>query len=555
MGEYETTPFEVVPCHVDRRLAERLVASYHRRVGLRRPALAALGVVSALALGAADSGPGTAASSGGTLRVVALQSPPTLDPALTPAWGALWYATCATLMAFRDAPAPEGSTVQPEAAADPPEVSSDGRTYVFTVRKGLRFSDGTPLRAANFARALGRVRDLAMGSPGAELFSDIEDVDASGRRLRIELRKPSGDLPMRLALPFACPVPLGFPVDPAGVPLMVGSGPYRIAGSPNGQLVLARNRNYRGPRPHRIDRIVLTVESELETAIRAVEEGRADAVGGELPFETRDSLARRYGVNKSQLFQTRGTVVYYLALNTSQPLFRGNVALRKAVNLALDRTEIVKASPGWPLSQTPTGQIIPRWVRGWVDHRVYPLSGADLKRAKSLANGNLRGGKAALYTSQAFNLPDVARVIARQLGQIGLEVAPTPLAPAVINARAGTPGAPYDMLLTQYGVQYPDPADVLVRLLAGENARRPAGNTNFAYFDNSTYNRRMAAAQRLTGSARLQAFSKLDAEIMRTEAPWAPLYEGSRWQFISTRVGCVKMHPVFKLDFAAVCLR
>jgi peptide/nickel transport system substrate-binding protein len=546
-----------VPCHVDRRLAERLVASYHRRVGLRQPALVALGVVSALALSAAESVPGTAANSGGTLRVVVLQSPPTLDPALMPlAWGSLWYGTCATLMAFRDAPAPHGFQVQPEAALAPPEISKDGRTYIFTLRNGLRFSDGKPLTAANFARALGRVRHPDMRSPGAELFSDVEATPLSRLRLRIVLSKPSGDLLTRLALHFACPVPLGFPVDPAGVPLMVGSGPYHIASYvPNSQLVIERNRYYRGSRPHKIDRLVMNVGGDLENAIRAVEEGRADVLGTPLPFEARDSLARRYGINRSQLFRTRGTVAYYLALNTSQPLFRGNVALRKAVNLALDRTEIVKASPGWPLSQTPTDQIAPRWVRGWVDSRLYPLAGPDLKRAESLADGNLRGGKAALYTSQALYLPDVAKVIARQLGQIGLEVTVTPLAPAVINAKAGTPGEPYDMVLTQYDVQYPDPANVVIRLLAGENARRPAGNTNWAYFDSSTYNRRMAAAHRLTGSARLQAFSKLDAEIMRTQAPWAPLYEGSRWNFISKRVGCVKLHPISGLDYAATCLR
>jgi ABC-type transport system substrate-binding protein len=152
-------------------------------------------------------------------------------------------------------------------------------------------------------------------------------------------------------------------------------------------------------------------------------------------------------------------------------------------------------------------------------------------------------------------LVDQANVIARQLAQIGLEVTVTPLAPAVLNARASTPGAPYDMLLTRYFLHYPDPADVIIRLLAGENARSPAGNTNFAYFDSPRYNRRMAAADRLAGPARLRAFSKLDAEIMRDAAPWAPLYEGSVWLFLSPHVGCVKWHPVFRTDLAAMCLR
>jgi peptide/nickel transport system substrate-binding protein len=521
--------------------------------------LVGCGLAIAVSLGAPASVSSTTAPTGGTLRIVLpSQARPALDPALEAGplgWGGLWYSTCATLVAFRDAPAPKGYTLRPEAATGLPALSRDGRTYDFTIRAGLHFNDGSPLTAANFAYALRRVLNPAMRAEGAALFSDVKGVSAHGRRLRVQLRKRSGDLLTRLALAYACPVPLGFPVDPAGVPLLVGSGPYYIARYEIGRLIVVeRNRYYRGSRPHRVDRITITIGGDWNTNIKAVEEGQADLEGASPPFELLDRLAPRYGINKSQLFRIRGTVVHFLALNASRPLFRGNVALRKAVNFALDRTEIVKAGPGW-LSHPPTDQIVPRWTPKWTDFRFYPLAEPNAKRAQSLAAGHLRGGKAVLYADQTPFLVDQANVIARQLGQIGLDVTVTPLAPAVLNARAGTPGAPYDMLLTRYFLHYPDPADTIIRLLAGENARRPAGNTNLAYFDSPRYNRRMAATDRLTGSTRLERLSKLDAEIMRNAAPWAPLYEGSNWLFISKHVGCFKLHPVFRLDFAAMCLR
>src|SRR5262249_34579827 len=119
-----------------------------------------------------------AAPGGGTLRVaIPAGTIPTLDPAVLASvhdgWGALWYPTCATLMAFRDAAAPAGYKVRPEAAVGLPAVSRDGRTYVFTVREGLRFSDGSRLTAANFEYALVRVLNPAMRSEGAGLFSDV----------------------------------------------------------------------------------------------------------------------------------------------------------------------------------------------------------------------------------------------------------------------------------------------------------------------------------------------------------------------------------------------
>ena len=528
------------------------------------PAAVAVVLLLALAL-RAEEGPSGTTPSGGTLRVVMPVDFASLDPALArPLSAAVWYATCATLTAFRDAPAPAGLTTRPEAAAGPPEVSTDGRTYVFTIRRGLRFSDGSPLTAANFARALWRVRDPAMRSYWAYALSDVRRVEANGRRLVIELRRPSGDLTTRLALPFACPVPLGFPVDPAGVPLMVGSGPYYIARhDPDRSLVLARNRYYRGSRPHWVDRVVITIGGDLDANIRSVERGDADVLGIEMPRAVRDRLAQRYGVNKQQFLERLGVYTGALVLNTSRPLFHENTALRKAVNLAVDRAAIVRAGGGSRWFRA-TDQILPRGVPGWTDYDVYPLAHPDLERARPLASGHLRGGKAVLYTC-AGKLPyatwtcsglvDLAAVIVHDLKAIGLDVHVKVFDANVLFARAGTPGAPYDMLLADFGWDYADPRTMIVPLFAGENADKPSGNSNLAYLDVPRFNREIAAADRLIGTLRFRAFSRLDAEIMREEAPWAPLFEGSASLFVSTRVGCVKMHPVIVRDYAAMCLR
>jgi ABC-type transport system substrate-binding protein len=425
------------------------------------------------------------------------------------------------------------------------------------VRRGLRFSDGTPLTAANFARALGRVLDPAMRAERATIYGDIRRVHARGRQLRIDLAEPRGDLPVRLALPNACPVPLGFPVDPAGIPLPVGSGPYYISRlEPFKLVVLERNRHYRGPRPQRVDRVEYTTQGELADSIRAVEEGRADVLGVAIPSEARVELARRYGVNRQQLFRRADGSVGALVLNTSRPLFRGNVALRKAINLALDRAELVRQVVGGRLSRTPTDQIVSRALPGWVDHRLYPLERPNLQRARQLAAGNLRGGKAVLYASPgdpAF--PGVPNLIARNLEEIGLDVEIKPLAVDVINAKAGVPGEPYDMIFSNFAPEYPDSGNQMARFLWGENARKSFGNTNFAYFDNPRYNRRMAAADALHGEARIRAFSRLEADIMRNAAPWAPIFENSNWLLVSKRVGCLAWDPVARFASWAVCLR
>jgi peptide/nickel transport system substrate-binding protein len=524
-----------------------------------RPLLVAVAAVLLVAFSAA----GTTSRSGGTLLVATPLDFPSLDPAASkPAAAAIWYATCAMLMGFPDKPAPHGLIPRPEAAASPPEVLGGGRTYIFKVRRGLRFSDGSPLTAANYARALGRVLSPAMASYGAGLFSDVERVvKEKGNKLRIDLRKPSGDLTTRLALPFACPVPLGFPIDPAGVNLTVGSGPYYIARFvPDSQVVLGRNRYYQGTRPHNVDRVVVTMGGDVDTDIKTVEDGRADVLGIEIPSELRAGLAQRYGVNRSQFFRVRGLDTGALVLNTSGALFRNNAALRRAVNFALDRTEIARATPSGLLSRTPTDQIMPRRIPGWRDYHLYPLAGPDLRRARQLARGNLRGGRAVLWATPAAApgrsiWPAETQVVVTNLRAIGLDVEVKVMAPDVLDAKAGIPGAPYDMLLSEWPLSYPDPENALVLRLGGEYARKSSGNWNLAYFDEPAYNRRMVAVDRLTGTARFRAFAKLDADIMRNEAPWAPLYEHSTWLLVSKRVGCLRNQPVFVRDFAAMCLR
>jgi peptide/nickel transport system substrate-binding protein len=525
-----------------------------RRAGARWAVIGISAIACFSAIGVSDAATG---SKGGTLLVVTPLDWPSADPAVArPATAAIWYATCATLMVFPDAAAPAGLIPRPEAAAGPPKISRDGRTYVFTVRRGLRFSDGSALTAGNFARALGRVLNPAMAAPGARLLPDVKRVWATGLRLHIKLAKRSGDLTTRLALPFACPVPLGFPVEPTGVNLMVGSGPYRVARFvPDSLIVLKRNRYYRGSRPHHLESVVVTMGGDIDDDIKQVEDGRADVLHVEIPSELRSGLAKRYGVNKSRLFRVRGWPdTGALVLNTSRPLFENNVRLRKAVNLALNRTEIVRQTPSGFLSRTPTDQIMPRGMPGWGDYRLYPLTGS-LQRARRLAQGNLRGGKAILWTLPGSIFPVEAQVIVSNLRAIGLDVEVKIMAVDTLNAKARIPGAPYDMILAGFPLDYPDPGNALVRLLGGVNTRDPAANENYAYFDEPTYNRRMAAADRLRGSARLRAFYELDADIMRNEAPWAPLQETSAWLLVSKRVGCLKVQAVFVRDYAAMCLR
>ena len=115
-----------------------------------------------------------------------------------------------------------------------------------------------------------------------------------------------------------------------------------------------------------------------------------------------DELARRYGLNKSQFFVAPGNSLRLFHLNTTQPLFRKNPKLRQAVNYAVDRRALAREGGvlvGGVFVEPPTDQYLLPHFLGYRNTRIYPLQGPDLRRARKLAKGHRRGGKAVLYTS------------------------------------------------------------------------------------------------------------------------------------------------------------
>ncbi|HEY8842449.1 MAG TPA: ABC transporter substrate-binding protein, partial [Gaiellaceae bacterium] len=114
-----------------------------------------------LAATVAAPGAGRSVRDGGTFRIseVGIDS---IDPALSVNAGIYLGATCAQLMHYVDKSLPEGRRIVAEAATGYPRVSRDGTTFTFTIRKGLRFSDGKRLTAQAFAHAINRVLAPAM---------------------------------------------------------------------------------------------------------------------------------------------------------------------------------------------------------------------------------------------------------------------------------------------------------------------------------------------------------------------------------------------------------
>ena len=512
----------------------------------------------------AESSPaakGKADARGGTLRIDSQSDIDYLDPALayfSHSWQLL-NATNLKLLGFPDREGAAGSRMVPHAAAGFPRVSRDGRTYTFTVKRGFKFSDGSAVTAANFRRAFQRALDPKMQSPASSFLDDVASYNARGQTFTVRLKRVAPDFLARMTMPFFSAVPVNTPIVPEGIGApAVSAGPYMVREwNKNQSILVVRNPHWNNNaqpwrslgRPALVDRMVYTIGVTLANQRLRAEANQTD-LAGFVPAQAKE-LVDKYGINKGRLFFRKQMVFWYLAMNTESQLFRNNARLRQAVNHAIDRPQLVRQH-GF-LGGGRTDQILPPGMPGFRDFNIYSLRSANVARARSLAQGNTRGGKAVFYAFNAGAGPGVAQAVQFELQQIGIDVEIKLFDRVVQHEKMATRGEPFDIGHEGWGADYPDPYNFINVLLDGRRLQADH-NVNVSYFNDPAFNRKMEAASRLSGQRRLTTYGALDADIMRNGAPVAPYINTNARILVSQDLGCYTYSNVnSSTNLVAVC--
>lgn len=502
---------------------------------------------------------------GGTLKVNLSNTDfDYLDPALSYAsW--TWqftYLMNLKLLNWPDKPAPEGAKLQPEASGLP-EISAGGKVYKFTIKPGFKFNTGEAVTAQSFADAINRALNPTMQSPAVPFITDIvgaqnvvdgkaktaKGVVAKGNTLTITLTKPGADFLSRITLPFFSAIPKNMPINPQGETTFPSAGPYYVKSwTKNREATFERNPNYKGDRPHNPDRIVVTINTNINQSFLQVKSGEVDFDAGGVPPEQRAGLKDLLG---KQFFSNPTVETDYLALNNDSPLFK-DVNARKAMNYAIDRPAMLRARGAF--AGLRDDQILAPGIAGYRDEKIYPIKGADPAKAKALWS---KGGDALVYTGNAGAALTQGQVIQYNMKQIGINATIQQLTSAVLYAKAGTKGDKFDAVLAGWGWDYPDPFDFLDVLLNGGNIHETSNN-NLGYFNNADINKKMDAAAQLFGDERYKAYGDLDIEITRKHAPLAAFLHRNEATFLSSRMDpkCFIFQPVYaRVDLATECFK
>jgi peptide/nickel transport system substrate-binding protein len=297
------------------------------------------------------------------VTVLLARAPRSLDPAVASgheATEADWL-VYTPLLTYTHAFGVGGTRLIPGLATDLPTVSGGGTTYRLTLRTGLVYSDGEPVKASDFVWALQRA--IRLGWPGSRKFllgrvvgatafaarraptiSGIQTDDQTGQ-IAIRLTAADGEFEDVLALPSLAPVPRSTPMRDEQASPPSGAGPYRIARVVRGRsFSLVRNaswahQNIAGIPAGHVD-VDAIVSPDPAANVRTVLRGGADVLdpGNPIPAQ----LLGRVAASGSYEAQP-GDATYAIVLDTTYGPFSSELG-RQALATGLDRRAIVRLS-------------------------------------------------------------------------------------------------------------------------------------------------------------------------------------------------------------------
>jgi peptide/nickel transport system substrate-binding protein len=532
----------------------------------------ALVAIAALALSVAGcGGSGDQGSpSSTTLDATFATFPDYLDPSLSytlEGWTAMWD-TYVPLLTYVHANGAAGTKLMPGLARALPKITDGGRTYTLFLRPGLRYSDGTPVRASDFGATIERM--LAMDSPATPFFTDIvgadkfsqtkkggiagiESDDKTGR-IVIHLVLPRSTFSNELAMLFAAPLPADTKHEDLSGHPPPGTGPYEIvASTPGRSWEYRRNPEWaktngrlmpRIPAGH-FDAIDVNVIANSETAVNEVQRGRIDWMEEQPPSDRFAELLSRY--KGTQLLTTPQIDVYYFWMNVNEPPFN-DIRVRRAVNYAINPAALQRVYGG---QLRPSQQVLPVAMPGHRTFRPYPY---DMKKAKELiAAADPKVRDVSVWTYNLEPNRQAGEYYESVLRELGFHTTLKAVAAANYITVIGNESTPnLDTGIGNWYLDYPHPNDYFGPQLSGE-AITPTANSNYSRFSDPSIDRQIAMLDRkpLTPATEA-AYARLDREVMK-QAPWAPFGSLALTTFVADRIDLKKVvvSPVYGQDLAS----
>ena len=538
-------------------------------------ALIATGALSACGSDDEGSGGSGEGKKGGSITIGMNSQPDFLDPAsayTVNAWESQWLVYTPPLTYARKE-GPEGTKLIPGVAEALPKISNGGKTYEFTIRKGLKYSDGSAVKASDWEHTVKRV--FIQESGGSGFFSGIEGADAyaeAGKengdirgivtddqsgKVTINLTEPDGTFSSVLATNFSGIVPGDTSFEVLTKEPPPGVGPYKYTKSvPNREFVMEKNKNFDIP-----DIPKGNVDTITTKIIKSQERITQDVINGQLDYShdppTSDLIPEVKAKNKDRYREYTVADIRYFWMNSRVAPF-DNEKVRQAAEIAVDKRALARIYGGL---LEPTCNFIPSTMQGYekIDPCPWgdPNAAPDVAKAKQLIEeSGEKGAEVTVWGNTDNPTPKSTEYYADVLNEIGLKAKPKVVDAGVYFSTIGNAKTKAQTGYAGWFQDFPHPANFFQ--IVTKIGIQPTNATNYG---NTDLPEVTGAYEKLKQEADLESVAGDWAEADKALVEGAgiiPFGTAKEVVHVSERMNfenCAVVHPLYKVDYSAFCLK
>jgi peptide/nickel transport system substrate-binding protein len=483
---------------------------------------------------------------GGTLTIYSSSTAQSFDPATSQSLAITSQGLVHRRLTTWDIRPGQPPKVVPDLATNTGVPSDDGRVWTYTLKKGLKLSNGDPITsqdikyglersfAPELSGGLGYHKTLLVGGDtytgpykGKQLAS-IQTPNA--QTIVFHLNTPYGDWPWIASMPAFAPVPQSADKNPSTYGNHpVASGPYEVASDKPGQdVVLKRNPDWvQSTDPVRLggpDSIVFKLGTEDTTAAQQLisDNGEArDAFGsGFVPPAQLKQITSNSDA-KSRLALSNPGALQYLAMNTQRPALQ-NVKVRQAIEYAVDKRAFQLSAGGTQGGDLATTLITPG-IPGRQSYDLYsaPASGDVAKAKQLLAAAGVTSLQLTLVSANDSTSLNQAQAVQQGLERAGIKVKIQPQDPnTYLDTITGNSGD-YDLTVSSWQPDFPSANGNISPLFA--SSQIGGGGYNLSRYSNDAVDQLISQATGEVDQQKAQQeWAQADKRIMQ-DAPVVPL--------------------------------
>lgn len=432
-------------------------------------------------------------------------------------------------------PAPDSSVVP--GLAESYRVSDDGLTYTFTLRQGVKFHDGSPLRVEDVVYSFERLMGKGMEKPLTNSLNDVASVEAPDERTVVFTLKQVNSSFLAL-LPTLVVIPAANDGQHDKTP--IGTGPYRLAEyTPQQRVVLEKFDQYWQPGVPRIDRVEFVIIPDDQTAFLQLRSGAID-----LASVSADQISQ-LGDDFKVISQGANSVML-MGLNHAKEPYN-NPEVRRAIAHAIDRDAINTVV--YEGLATILGSNMSPVMQKYFEPGLEELYQPDPRKAKDLLAkaGYADGFKMKLsISSHAAVYAQIAQIIAEQLKVVGIDVEIETVEFGVWLERIYT-NRDYEATIIDFTGKL-DPYAVLGRYKS--DFRR-----NFMNYNNPAYDELMVNALRAVDETERVEIYKQAQRVLAEDAAAIFLLDYPFHWAMKTSIEGYTPYPIFFHDLARLSLK